>query len=113
MSILFRSVPFVFVFFLSVLTAGYYLFSRYSAKGMDNKEKTMPYTGGQTLPPKINRLSYQTFFRLGLLFGIVHVAALMIATLPLEGQQRKIGVIYLIGIGISAFVLARNPSDKE
>ena len=73
----------------------------------------MPYTGGQTLPSKINRLSYQTFFRLGLLFGIVHVAALMIATLPLEWQQQKIGVIYLIGIGISAFVLARNTSDKE
>jgi NADH:ubiquinone oxidoreductase subunit 3 (subunit A) len=103
-----RSVPLYFLFFLLLITLVYFVLNKYSAKGPDNKEKFQPYTGGQNLPSKISQFSYQTFFRLGLLFGIVHVAALMIATLPLGGNQQKIGAIYLVGVGISIFVLAKD-----
>lgn len=105
------SVPVVFVFFCVVLTSAYLILSRYSAKGLDHKEKYQPYTGGQNLPPRDYRLSYQTFFRLGLLFGILHVAALIISTLPLNWAEHNIGLIYLVGIAISVFVLARTTSD--
>jgi NADH:ubiquinone oxidoreductase subunit 3 (subunit A) len=105
------SVPIVFILFLVLLTASYFILSKYSAKGFDHKEKYLPYTGGQQLPPRVIRLSYQTFFRLGLLFGIMHVAALIVSTLPLNWVEHRIGLIYLVGIAISAFVLARTTSE--
>jgi len=107
MNNLILSVPIVFVFFLVVVSLGYILLSNLSARGEDNKEKYLPYTGGQNISPGQPQLSYNTFFRLGLLFGIVHVAALVLATLPLNWHHHQIGLIYLIGIAISAFTLAK------
>ena len=105
------NVPVVFLFFLVLLVTGYFVLSKFSAKGLDQDGKYRPYTGGQNLAPSENRFTYQTFFRLGLLFGIVHVAALIISTLPLDWADHNIGLIYLVGIAISAFVLARTNTD--
>ncbi len=104
------SVPLVFIFFLAVVSLGYILLSNLSARGKDQEEKYLPYTGGQKISSGDPQLSYQTFFRLGLLFGVVHVAALVLATLPLNWHEHQIGLIYLAGIAISAFALARTKS---
>lgn len=101
------SVPLVFLFFLAIISLGYVVLSRLSHEGLDHEEKYLPYTGGQHLPPSETKQSYRTFFRLGLLFGIVHVAALILATLPFNWEKHDIGLLYLIGIAISAFVLVR------
>ncbi len=100
------SVPVVFGVFLLFFGGLYLFFGRHAARGKDHPEKYLPYSGGQDIPPSEGRLSYQAFFRIGLLFGILHVAALVLATLPLKGAGQAIGLIYLAGISISAIVLA-------
>jgi len=100
------SPPFAFLFFLGLLFLAYVFIQRYAAKGEDHSDKHLPYSGGQRIPPVEVRLSYKTFFRLGLLFGIVHVAVLVLATLPLNWASHRIGLLYLFGISTSAIVLA-------
>lgn len=99
--------PMAFVFFLVLLFLAYGFIQRYAAKGEDHPDKHLPYSGGQRIPPVEVRLSYETFFRLGLLFGIAHVAVLVLATLPMNWATHRIGLLYLVGISISAIVLAK------
>jgi NADH:ubiquinone oxidoreductase subunit 3 (subunit A) len=106
------SPPVAFLIFFGVLTAGYLFLQQHAAKGKDHPEKHLPYSGGQTLPPTEVRLSYKAFFRIGLLFGIAHVAVLVLALLPLDWGTHQIGLIYLAGISISAFVLARTETGR-
>lgn len=101
------NIPAAFLFFVIIFTVLYLFLIRNSAKGKDHPEKYLPYSGGQELPPSEARLSYQAYFRLGFLFGILHVAALMISTLPLKSSMMGFGIVYLLGISISAYVLAK------
>jgi len=39
------------------------------------------------------------------MFGILHLASLVIATLPAGGTSRRLATLYLVGIGISVLVL--------
>lgn len=96
-----------FVVFFIIVSLGYILIQEYTAEGLDHKEKHLPYSGGQNIPPKEVRLSYESFFRIGLLFGITHVAVLVLATVPLGWSTQRIGLLYLIGVSISAIVLAQ------
>lgn len=99
------SPPLVFLCFLFVIVLGYIWIGKHTPKGKDNPEKHLPYSSGQNLPQPLVQLSYQAFFRLGLLFAILHVAALVISTMPFEGASKSLGLFYLIGISISAYVL--------
>jgi len=101
------SPPIAFLIFFVVLTALFIFLQRHAPKGLDHPEKHLPYSGGQKIPPLEVRMSYEAFFRLGLLFGIVHVAVLVLATLPLGDSSRWIGLLYLAGISISVLVLAQ------
>ncbi|MFO7635857.1 MAG: hypothetical protein R6W96_00945, partial [Clostridia bacterium] len=62
----FLSPPIAFIIFFSLSTVGYILIRRHAAEGTDHSEKYLPYSGGQKIPPKEVRLSYETFFRIGL-----------------------------------------------
>ncbi|MEE4194772.1 MAG: hypothetical protein V2J07_06215 [Anaerolineae bacterium] len=104
---------FVFLFFLSLITGGYLVLLRFTDKGQPHPSKHQPYTGGQDFPTPDVQLSYQAFFRIGLLFGILHVTALVLSLLPLEWAQHQIGLLYLVGITISAYVLARPDGKGE
>jgi hypothetical protein len=50
-------------------------------------------------------MAYHAFFRLALMFGILHLATLVISTLPPRGASHLIATAFLFGIGISVFVL--------
>jgi len=106
------SPPVAFIIFFLILFFVYSFLQKHAAKGLDHPDKHLPYSGGQRLPPTEVRLSYETFFRLGLLFGIVHVAVLVLATLPLKWSSHGIGLLYLLGISISALVLAHTKPGK-
>lgn len=105
--------PLAFIFFLGVLFLANVFIARYAAKGEDHPDKHLPYSGGQRIPPVEVRLSYKTFFRLGLLFGIAHVAVLVLATLPMNWASHRLGLVYLFGISISAIVLASTNPKKR
>jgi len=99
--------PVAFIIFFVLLTLAYRFIQKHAAKGLDHPEKYLPYSGGQKIPPLEVRLSYKAFFRLGLLFGVVHVSVLVLATIPLVRRSLLIGLVYLVGISISAAVLGR------
>jgi hypothetical protein len=100
--------PVAFILFLGLFTLAYLIIHKYSATGPDHPDKHLPYSGGQKIPPVEVRLSYKTYFRIGLLFGITHVSVLVLATLPLGTGNVMLGLLYLVGISISAAVLVRN-----
>lgn len=102
---------FVFLFFLLLMTGAYVFILRFTDKGQPHPSKHQPYTGGQDFPTPDVQLSYQAFFRIGLLFGILHVAALVLSLLPLGWAKHQIGLLYLVCVMISAYVLA-NPDGK-
>lgn len=101
------SPPIAFILFVGFIFLGYLFVQRHAARGLDHPDKHLPYSGGQKIPPVEVRLSYEKFFRLALLFGIAHVAVLVLATLPLEKGTIFLGLFFLIGVSISAFVLGR------
>jgi NADH:ubiquinone oxidoreductase subunit 3 (subunit A) len=100
------SPPVAFILFLAVLYFGYFFIQKHAAEGLDHPEKHLPYSGGQDIPPVEVRLSYEAFFRLGLLFSITHVAVLILAMISLSFRSPWIGLLYLAGISVSVFVLA-------
>lgn len=103
----------VFFFFLLLTGGGYVVILRFTDKGKSHPKKYLPYTGGQDFPTPDIQLSYQAFFRIGLLFGILHVSALVLSLLPLDWSSHQIGLVYLFGISISAYVLASPSKNKE
>jgi NADH:ubiquinone oxidoreductase subunit 3 (subunit A) len=97
-----------FLIFLGLLSLVYYLLNKRAVKGPDHPEKHLPYSGGQDIPSGEVRLSYESFFRICLLFGIAHVAVLVLATLSIKSNLHWPGVIFLAGILISIFSLTKD-----
>ncbi len=91
--------------FLLISFSLYWLGGRISAQGTESPGKHEPYACGESLAPPKVLLSYHAFFRLALMFGILHVTALVISTLPLESTSHRIALIYVAAVGISGFAL--------
>ena len=96
---------FALVVFLAVAYGFYRLGGKLAARGEDNPGKHQPYACGEDLGLSQAQLTYHAFFKLALMFGILHLASLVIATLPANATSRRLATLYLIGIGISVLVL--------
>lgn len=107
------SPPVAFGLFLLIVFLVYRFFRKRAAKGKDHTGKYLPYSGGQNLPLVEVQLSYQEYFRLGLLFGLIHVSTLVISLMPLQVESHKIGIFYLAALSVSAFGLVRGKSNKD
>ncbi len=68
--------------------------------------KRLPYASGENIAPPRARLTYHTFLRLALAFGILHVAALVVSTLPLDLASYRMAIVYVLGISVSVLVLS-------
>ena len=99
------SPPVAFGFFLALAYGLYRLGGALAAKGEDHPGKHQPYACGEDLVPPQAQLTYHAFFKLALMFSILHLATLVIGTLPASGVSRRLATAYLIGIGVSMFVL--------
>jgi NADH:ubiquinone oxidoreductase subunit 3 (subunit A) len=99
------SPPIVLSAFLALAYGLYRLGGSLAAPGEDHPGKHQPYACGEDLLPSRVQLTYHAFFRLALMFGILHLATLVLSTLPATTVFRRIAVVYLAGIGISVFVL--------
>jgi len=101
------SPPIALCLFLALSYGLYRLGGAVAAQGEEHPGKHLPYACGEDLmPPKV-QLTYHAFFRLALMFAILHMATLVVSTLPLEGASHRIAVTYLAGIAISVFVLTK------
>jgi NADH:ubiquinone oxidoreductase subunit 3 (subunit A) len=97
--------PFALSVFLALAYGLYRLGGQLAAQGNDDPGKYQPYACGEDLGLSQVQLTYHAFFKLALMFGILHLASLVIATLPAEVTSRRLATLYLIGIGISVLVL--------
>lgn len=99
------SPPVVMLMYLGVGYGLYRLGRAWAAQGEDHPGKEEPYACGEDLRPAPIKLAYHSFFRLALMFSVLHIATLTISTLPGQNAFRPGGLVYLVGIAISVFVL--------
>ncbi|HET90771.1 MAG TPA: hypothetical protein ENN99_08555 [Chloroflexi bacterium] len=112
MESVFTSPPAAFAVFL-LLAYGLYrvggklaAISAHRESDQEQPGKHLPYTGGEDIMPVPVLLSYHTFLRLALMFAILHVAALVVSTMPVGMATHRIALVYLTGIGVSVLVLS-------
>jgi NADH:ubiquinone oxidoreductase subunit 3 (subunit A) len=105
MNTLWYSPPVAVVAYTLVVVALYGLGDVLSEKGAASVDKHLPYTGGELPTRSRDAYRYHAFFRLALLFVILHVAALVVSTLPTGGGFHRAALIYLAGVAVSVVVL--------
>ena len=101
------SPPVALCVFLALAYGLYRLGGALAAPGEEHPGKHQPYACGEDLLPPQAQLAYHAFFRLALMFAILHLATLVVSTLPPGGASHRIAAAYLVGIGISVFVLTK------
>ena len=98
--------PFMaFLFFLVLGFGIHYLAGQATTQEKPHRARHQTYTGGEEVPPPAGRVHYQSFFWMALLFSILHMAALVISTLPLNAMPPRLALFYLLGASASIFVL--------
>jgi hypothetical protein len=99
------SPPIAFILFGALAYGVYRLGGWIGARGQESIGKRQPYACGEDLPPPEAQLTYHAFFKLALMFGVLHLATLVIATLPSGGFSRLLATVYLGSVGVSVYVL--------
>jgi NADH:ubiquinone oxidoreductase subunit 3 (subunit A) len=99
------SLPLTATVFTLLAYGLYRLAGKIAATSNPTEDKHLPYTGGEDPTPVPSRQGYHRFFKLALLFSILHVAALVLSTLTGEGTARRTAFIYLVGIAVSVVAL--------
>lgn len=98
------SPPVAFIIFLAVGCLIYFSGSWLAAKGKRSSGKKTQYACGEDVPAQRVQPDYNEFFPFALFFSIIHVTALIMATLP-SGNIALSGILYLAGVAISLFTL--------
>ena len=101
------SPPVVGMLFLALIYGLYRAGGALMASGEDFPGKYRPYACGEDLQLPPTQLAYQTFFQLGLMFALLHLATLIVSTLPVDATSHRVAAVYLLGIGISVLVLTK------
>jgi NADH:ubiquinone oxidoreductase subunit 3 (subunit A) len=99
--------------FLLLAFALYRLGGRLAAPGEDHPGKHRPYACGEDLLPPESHLTYHAFFQLALMFGLLHLATIVISTVPFDAGVRPLAVVYLVAIVVSVLVLSRWEEEEE
>ena len=91
----------------SGLGLGLYMLSgKIKSNGKTVHTHQKSYTGGEEVSPPEGQVQYHAFFWMALLFGILHMAALVLSTLPLENMPTLLALLYLLGASAGVFVLS-------
>jgi NADH:ubiquinone oxidoreductase subunit 3 (subunit A) len=96
---------FAFAAFMGLAYGLYRVGGKLGARGEETPGKRQPYACGEDLSLSQTTLTYHAFFKLALMFGILHLATLVVATLPASATSRRLATLYLAGIGISVLAL--------
>lgn len=100
--------PVTFVIILTVIILISWLFSRcaYRRKGEQDRKTKKAYSCGEEFDEHLIQPDYSRFFPFAYFFTILHVVALVIATVPTETIETfTIAVVYLIGAVFGLFIL--------
>lgn len=96
--------PVAFCIFLAVGGLIELFGSWLAAKGKTSEGKKTQYACGEDVPAQRIQPDYSDFFPFALFFSIIHVTALIMATLP-SGNIALMGILYLAGVAISLYTL--------
>jgi NADH:ubiquinone oxidoreductase subunit 3 (subunit A) len=99
----------VFILILVVVLGLTYMLSKLAAKPKKITEgMTKEYACGEELPTHMIQPDYSQFYPFAFYFTILHVVALMIATVPVATLETAlIAVVYIIGAIIGLYVLIK------
>jgi NADH-quinone oxidoreductase subunit A len=99
--------PVVFIAVLAVTILLAYILSKLAVKPKNIPAGlTKEYSCGEELPTHMIQPDYTQFFPFAFYFTILHVVALMIATVPMATMQTfLVAVVYILGAIIGLFVL--------
>jgi NADH-quinone oxidoreductase subunit A len=98
------SPPVAFVLILAVSVLLYLLGKRMAPKLTKSGGKLTSYACGEDIPGSKIQFGYRLFFFVALFFTIMHVAALVIATVP-AGNIALFAVLYLAVVFLSILAL--------
>jgi len=98
------SPPIAFLIFIGVGQLLYLLGRAMAPRTNMTDAKAAPYACGEDVPMGKAQISYKLFFSLAIFFTVMHVAALVVATLP-TGPIAWLGIVYLVIIMLSVFAL--------
>lgn len=101
--------PICFIVVLGVITAFSGLLSLLSFRpGKRPEDIGTSYACGEDVPTHLMQPDYSQFFPFAFLFTVLHVVALMLATIPIETMSSlAIAVIYLAGALAGLMILFR------
>ena len=99
------SPPIVFIIAFGIGLLIYWLGRSMAPRTNMTAAKGTPYACGEDAPMVKAQISYKMFFSLAIFFTVMHVAALVITTLPGGGFSAILGVSYLAIIILSIFAL--------
>lgn len=106
------SPPVAFLVFLAVAFLLYGLGRRMGPKLRKVGGKLTTYACGEDIPGAKVQFGYRLFFFIALFFTIMHVAALVIATVP-SGKIIFFAIIYLAMIFLSILALITRSTDAQ
>jgi len=98
------SPPVAFLVFLAVFTLLYWIGGRMAPKANAVGGKRTTYACGEDIPGTKIQFGYRSFFMIALFFTMMHVSALVVATLP-GGPIVFFGIFYLGMIFLSVLAL--------
>ncbi|MEO0108283.1 MAG: hypothetical protein ABIK62_03825 [candidate division WOR-3 bacterium] len=98
------SPPIVFLVGLALGALIYVLGRAMAPRPGPTPGKFAPYACGEDVPMQKAQISYRLFFSLAVFFTVMHVAALVVTTVP-GGSVALLGVCYLAVIVFSVFAL--------
>ena len=102
------SPPVAFVILLATILGVTHMLKRVSFKPADVAAGTMKsYACGEDLPDHLIQPDYSQFFPFAFYFTILHVTAMMAATVPAASSAFTVAVIYLAGAVVGLFILYR------
>ena len=103
------SPPLVFIIILGAVLCVSLVLSKLAFKPAKRIEGlTKPYTGGEDIVDNMIQPDYSQFFPFAFYFTILHVVALMIASVPaVTIETSLIAVVYIIGAIVGLLVLYR------
>lgn len=99
------SPPVALALFLMLAWGLYRMGGKLAARGEAHPGKHQPYACGEDMLPPQVKLAYHTFFQLALMFAVLHLATLVVSTLPRAGASHLVAVAYLAGVAICVLVL--------
>jgi NADH-quinone oxidoreductase subunit A len=107
--------PIAFLLLLAVTALLAVSFRRLAPHGADSAGKTKAYACGEDVLTNRVQPSYSQFFPFAFFFTIMHVVALILATVPAGGLKNFIGiaVLYLLAALSGLTVLFREKIESD